>query len=139
MLIFGRRSDFWDRRGKASHTFALISLLALSLGRNTSGPDVLHSLILYTLKKNNLLNVLLQYQISIKLVHPKLCFQSVHKPFCNDFFFLCFSLLVTVVQYLPFLSRNRTKWLRKKSVCSNKLRPFCTRILWKNGEWKERA
>lgn len=91
MLIFGRRSDFWDRRGKASHTFALISLLALSLGRNTSGQDILHSLILHTLKRNNLLHVLLQYQISIKLVHPKLCFQSVQKPFSNDFFLVFFS------------------------------------------------
>ena len=57
------------------------------------------------------------------------------------FFFLPFFLTgyCCVILILSSLLMNRTKWLKKRGACVNKLWPFCTRISLENGEWKKRA
>lgn len=56
-------------------------------------------------------------------------------------FFLSFLLTgyCSVVLIFPSLLMNRTKWLKKRGACVNRLGPFCTRIFLENGEWKKRA
>ena len=66
-----------------------------------------------------------------------LCIQELYFNFLSLPFFLPGYCCVILI--LSSLSMNRTKWLKKRGACINKLRPFCTRIFLENGEWKKRA